>query len=147
MRLLYLFPLLIVLHGCITVTGNSTNKVNFDPEIAESMPYEVALDAAVSYSKSMREDLTTLQFSEEGASNRSGGAPVSYGNTCFYAKNVAYTPVDHHAHLFLVNAVNGTPIGDSMLARQYYGQANFERKMDWIGTALMSLGSNYCPEE
>jgi len=145
MRRIIALIILVVLAACVP---NKTNTASFDPMAADTMPREVALDATMSFGKaSAPHDEATCIFDEVGVRHEDRTEVVPYEQTEFYAQNVAYSPVDWHSHIFLQNRATGAPICDSMLAREYYGQANFDKKMKWLGTALLSLGSEYSPKE
>ncbi len=138
--------LIVILFSVLSCTGMKTRSVTFDTESAKRVPREVAADAVISFTKASRQDISSCIFMEKSVKHKSDGDVFSYENTCFRAQNVAYTPVDNHAHLFILNASNGAVICDSMIAREYYGQKQFNQKFEWLGTALLSLGSEYCPE-
>ncbi len=147
MRFSLLLVLTLLVTACVSVRTNNTKSVSFNATSADTMPREVALDAVVSYSKATSSYYyATCLFIERGVQHKTDGEVVPFTQTCFYADNVTYAPLDHHSHIFMVNQANGTAICDSMLARQYFGQEHFQEKMKWLGTALLSLGSEYCPE-
>lgn len=126
----------------------NTKSVSFNEEAAKTLPEEVAIDTLVSYSKSIRgeESSSNCDFTVNGAAQRERNEVTPYDNTCFYTKNKAYTPIDFHSHIYIVNKISGLVICDSLISLHLHGQKNFERRMKWLGTALLSLGSDYCPE-
>jgi len=138
--------LLVILAACV-----KTGTVTFDPMVAETLPREVAVDELMSYSEATSaNDEFACTFDEVGVRHVDGGEVVPYEQTYFYDANKAYTPVDLHPHLYVVKKAGGVALCDTMLSvgngMGLDGQYIYEQKMKWLGTALLSLGSEYRPE-
>jgi len=128
----------------ITACVPDTKQVKFDLNDAEAMPHEMAVDAVTSFTKmNMTVKESKCIFQDEGVRHKAGGDLVPYEQVYFNAKNVAYSTVDYHPHIFMYNQTDGSDICDSFLNNAMLGQEDFERMFQWFGTALISLGAKY----
>jgi hypothetical protein len=131
---------IMLLTACVT----NTKEVKFDLNDAEAMPHEIAVDVVMSFSKmTSKIDNAKCVFNETGVKHKNNDEFIPYQKVDFNAKNVAYSAVDHHPHIFLYKQADGSDICDSFLNNSMLGQKDFDRMFNWFGTALISLGARY----
>ncbi len=144
MNLLEAVILIFLLTLTACVSHNRT--VIFSPSEVDALPYEMAIDAVTSFNKaSVHNDAALCVFSETAVSHKNGGAKTPYANTCFRDTHLEVLG-DTISYIFVLDSNSGTIICNSRLATSRMDDGYFRDKFRWLGTALLSLGSEYCPE-
>ncbi|WP_461210881.1 hypothetical protein [Desulfocurvus sp. DL9XJH121] len=123
-----------------------------DPQEIESMPREVAMEAVLVFSKARATAGKGMcVLTEEGVANRERGEFVRYGRTCFrlaYQDHVAPGAQDGPAIVFTDLDAHATICGTEFTWAELAGSSPqyVDKTFKWIGAAVQSLGSTYCPQ-
>lgn len=143
MRRFLLFVLLLL---CACSSPFRT-QVAFDRQLAQEMPHEKAVDVVTGFTAATAyEDVSNCDLSSDGVMNKSTQLRIPYQGTCF--------TVRHTSNEFYYTKIYAVIIDDQGLdyckiqvTDDAFGQENFDRMFTRFGTALIALGSEYCPDK
>ncbi len=149
-RVIYIFIFLLTA-GC----GSTGQIEKLDLDSIQDLPPEMAIEALEQYSKSFETKdkawLSSCTYTGDGVKNKNGGELVPYGSICFRPGVGSKT---REPHIFMLQSNSKAPICDSLAVHSpiglippnAYEQSVINQRFEFLGSALMSLGAEYCPE-
>jgi len=126
----------------------NTQAVSFEMEKDGLVPAEIATEEIIAFAKSMvTTGETPCEFIESYVSTDPGGSSTPFAGTCFRAENVSPNGLGVlEVHLILLDS-DGNKLCSSPICYVTDGQKYFNQRYYRLGSALLSLGSTYCPEK
>jgi len=125
----------------------NTRNVIFDPQVAKEMPRSMAIDVAEGFNAATTySPKSTCNLSPDGIKHKDTSKMTPYEGTCFTARDNSNELTYVELYVTIIDS-QGLDFCQMQAGHEAYGQERFEKLFNYLGTALISLGSVYCPEE